>query len=401
MILHVDMDAFYASVEERDRPELRGRPIIVGGTPEGRGVVAAANYVVRQFGVHSAMATAKALKLCPAAIVLPPQMEHYSQISSSIREIFRRYTPNIEPLSLDEAFLDATESVRLFGSVETIGRRIKQDIQDELNLVASVGVAPNKFLAKLASDLEKPDGFTVIHPDRVQDVLDPLPVNRIWGVGKSTKVKLDEIDVQTIRDLRQLSRGQLKAAFGQTGERFWRLARGLDDRPVVTDRDAQSISHETTFAVDVTDMDILQAWLMELTEQVAARLRHTKLKGRTVHLKLRYSNFDTVTRSKSLSKPTDVTNQLWSVVSELLSSKLPQRPLVVRLLGMGVSQLTHQAAVQQSLFAKEADDRDKKLDKVADLIRDRFGKASLRRASTVQHKAEHRPLPRPDETNDE
>jgi len=262
MILHVDMDAFYASVEERDRPELRGRPIIVGGTPEGRGVVAAANYVVRQFGVHSAMATAKALKLCPAAIVLPPQMEHYSQISSSIREIFRRYTPNIEPLSLDEAFLDATESVRLFGSVETIGRRIKQDIQDELNLVASVGVAPNKFLAKLASDLEKPDGFTVIHPDRVQDVLDPLPVNRIWGVGKSTKVKLDEIDVQTIRDLRQLSRGQLKAAFGQTGERFWRLARGLDDRPVVTDRDAQSISHETTFAVDVTDMDILQAWLM-------------------------------------------------------------------------------------------------------------------------------------------
>lgn len=399
MILHVDMDAFYASVEERDRPDLQGRPVIVGGTPEGRGVVAAANYVVRQFGVHSAMATAKALKLCPDAVVLPPRMQHYSEVSSSIREIFHRYTPNVEPLSLDEAFLDATESVRLFGSVETIGRRIKQDILDELNLVASVGVAPNKFLAKLASDLDKPNGFTVIRPDNVQDVLDPLPVTRIWGVGKSTKDKFDQINVRTIRDLRQLSKERLQSTFGQMGEQFRRLARGVDDRPVVTDREAKSISHETTFAVDVTDMEVLQAWLMELTEQVATRLRQGKLQGRTVHLRIRYSNFDTITRSKSLSAPSDITNQLWAVASELLNSQLPNRPLVVRLLGMGVSHLSHHAAVQPTLFDDDTDERDVKLDKVADLIRDKFGKASLRRASTVQHQAEHRPLPRPDDTS--
>jgi DNA polymerase-4 len=401
MILHVDMDAFYASVEERDCPELRGRPVIVGGTPEGRGVVAAANYVVRRFGVHGAMATARALKLCPDAIVLPPRMEHYATISSSIREIFHRYTPNVEPLSLDEAFLDATESVRLFGSVETIGRRIKQDIQDELNLVASVGVAPNKFLAKLASDLDKPDGFTVIGPTEIQNVLDPLPVTRIWGVGKSTKLKFDQINVRTIRDLRQISEDQLNTTFGQTGERFWRLARGIDDRPVVTDREAKSISHETTFAVDVTEMQVLQARLMELTEQVAARLRHGKLQGRTVQLKLRYSNFDTITRSKSLSAPTDATNQLWTIASELLTSQLPNRPLIVRLLGIGVAQLSPRAPGQQSLFANEADDRNAKLDQVSDLIRGRFGKASLRRASTVQHQAEHRPLPRPTDVTDE
>ncbi len=398
MILHVDMDAFYASVEERDRPELQGRPVIVGGTPEGRGVVAAANYVVRQFGVHSAMATAKALKLCPDAVVLPPRMQHYSEVSSNIREIFHRYTPNVEPLSLDEAFLDATESVQLFGSVETIGRRIKQDILDELNLVASVGVAPNKFLAKLASDQDKPNGFTVIRLDEVQDILDPLPVTRIWGVGKSTKVKFDRINVRTIRDLRQLSKEQLETTFGQTGERFWQLSRGIDDRPVVTDREAKSISHESTFAVDVTEMEVLQAWLIELTEQVAARLRHGRLLGRTVHLKIRYSDFDTITRSKSLSAPSDITKQLWTVASELLNSQLPNRPLVVRLLGMGVSQLSHHAAVQPTLFDDDTNERDVKIDKVADLIRDKFGKASLRRASTVQHRAEHRPLPRPDDT---
>jgi len=401
MILHVDMDAFYASVEERDRPELIGRPVIVGGTPEGRGVVAAANYVVRAFGVHSAMATAKALKLCPDAIVLRPRMDHYSKISSSIRKIFHRYTPLVEPLSLDEAFLDATECVQLFGSVESIGRRIKQDIHNELNLIASVGVAPNKFLAKLASDLDKPNGFTVITATSVQAVLDPLPVTRIWGVGKSTKIKFDRINVQTIGDLRQLSKEQLQTTFGQTRERFWRLARGIDDRPVVADREAKSISHETTFATDLTDIDVLQAWLMELTEQVAARLRQGKLQGRTVHLKIRYGNFDTITRSKSLPEPTVITNQLWSIFSELLQSQLPNRPLVVRLLGMGVSQLSHHAPVQQTLFAEETDDRDVKLDQVADLIRGKFGKASLRRASTVQHQAEHRPQRRPGDTGDE
>ena len=396
MILHVDMDAFYASVEERDRPELQGQPVIVGGTPEGRGVVAAANYVVRKFGVHSAMATAEALRRCPDAVVLHPRMEHYVEISHQIREIFNRYTPVVEPLSLDEAFLDARGSVQLFGPVEAIGRAIKREIWDELHLVASVGVAPNKFLAKLASDLEKPDGFTVIAPDAVQRILDPLLVTRIWGIGKATKKKFDGLGIRTIGELRQLSVQQLQSSFGQSGQHFWQLARGIDDREVVADREAKSISHETTFAQDVRDENVLRAWLMELTEQVAGRMRRNHVLGRTVNLKVRYSNFDTITRSKSLPQSTNATNLLWSVVSELLSSQLPARPLVVRLLGMGVSNLQGQSPVQQSLFAEHQDERGTKLDEVADQIRSRVGSTSLRRASTVQHDAEHKPLPRPD-----
>ena len=274
MILHVDMDAFYASVEERDQPEIAGRPLIVGGSAESRGVVAAANYPAREFGVHSAMATSKALRLCPDAVVLPPRMEWYSRIARQIREIFHRYTPEIEPLSLDEAFLDATGSVQLFGSVEEIGRKIKQDIWSELRLIASVGVAPNKFLAKLASDMDKPDGFTVITADVIQETLDPLPVTRIWGVGRVTAQKFHALGIHTISDLRQKSLEQLGKQFGSHGKHFWQLARGIDDRMVVPDRKAKSVSHETTFPTDIEDPDQLRAWLLELTEQVARRLRN-------------------------------------------------------------------------------------------------------------------------------
>ncbi|MGB4740987.1 MAG: DNA polymerase IV [Fuerstiella sp.] len=397
MILHVDMDAFYASVEERDNPDLCGKPVIVGGTPEGRGVVAAANYVARTFGVHSAMASGQALRLCPDAIVLRPRMEHYAQVSQKIREIFNRYTPTVEPLSLDEAFLDANGSVQLFGSVESIGRAIKEDIRRELNLVASVGVAPNKYLAKLASDMDKPDGFTVIQPDDVQRVLDALPVSRIWGVGKVTNRKFEALGVTTIAQLRQLSVERLNREFGSSGEHFWKLARGIDDRQVIADREAKSISHETTFAVDVVDMEVLRAWLMELTEQVGHRLRSHGVEGRTIHLKVRYGNFDTITRSKSLSSHSDSTRNLWDVASELLASELPDRRLVVRLLGMGVSNLRSKAMVQKSLFDDEVvpDQRETKLDQLADQIRSRFGTGKLRRASTVQHDAQHKPLPRP------
>lgn len=397
MILHIDMDAFYASVEERDDPGLKGKPVVVGGTPEGRGVVAAANYVVRKFGVHSAMATAKALQLCPEAIVLRPRMEHYAKISAKIREIFHRYTPDVEPLSLDEAFLDATGSSQIFGSVETIGRAIKKDIRDELNLVASVGVAPNKFLAKLASDLDKPDGFTLIHQEDIQAVLDPLPVTRIWGVGKATKRTFDSIGVTSIGDLRKLSLEALQTTFGQSGEHFWRLARGIDHRTVVADRAAKSISHETTFPDDINDIEVLRAWLLELTEQVSQRLRRNELHGRTIHLKIRYANFDTFTRSKSLSDGTNATRQLWAVASELLSTGLPDRKLSVRLLGMGVSNLSPRRAIQQSLFADDEEQaRDTRLDDMADQIRNRFGTTALRRASTFQHGAEHKPAPRPE-----
>jgi len=398
MILHVDMDAFYASVEEREQPSLKGRPLIVGGTPEGRGVVCAANYAARQFGIHSAMATATALRKCPGITVLRPRMELYASVSRQIREIFERYTPVIEPLSLDEAFLDATGSCQLFGSVEQIGRRIKQDIRDELQLVASVGVAPNKYLAKLASDMDKPDGFTVIAADRIQAVLDPLPISRIWGVGRVTEQRMQQYRIHTIGDLRALDQAHLRQLFGSSGDHFWHLARGIDDRAVVPDREAKSISHENTFAQDITDLDVLRAWLLELTELVARRLRRNQLRARTVHLKVKYSNFDSITRSASLPAATSTTARLWDAVSELLTSRLPDRPLVVRLLGMGVSQLETASTTQLSLFDEPAveEGRDNRLDQVADQIRDRFGSKSLRRASTVEHQTEHRPQPRPE-----
>ena len=302
----------------------------------------------------------------------------------------------------DEAFLDATGCTQIFGPVEEIGRSIKRDILHELQLVASVGVAPNKFLAKLASDLDKPDGFTVIAPENVQQVLDPLPVSRIWGVGKVTNEKFARIGVQTIGQLRQLDPQRLETLFGKSGQHFHQLARGIDDRAVVADRAAKSISHETTFPVDVRDMDVLRAWLLELTEHVAQRLRHNSLTGRTVTLKVRYSDFDTVTRSSRLAEPSNVTRILWDTALQLLTQKLPQRPLVVRLLGMGVTGLQAEGAIQQTLFDEDAStdtdqtDKDRKLDQLTDQIRGTFGATSLRRASTVQHNATHRSQPRPE-----
>jgi DNA polymerase IV len=397
MILHIDMDAFYASIEEREQPSLRGQPVIVGGTPQSRGVVAAANYVARTFGVHSAMSSVQAFKLCPQAVVLPPRMEFYAAVSKKIRDIFHRYTPVVEPLSLDEAFLDANQSTALFGTVETIGRRIQHDILDELNLVASVGLAPNKFLAKLASDLEKPNGFTVIPADQIQQTLDPLPVSRIWGVGKVTSQRLQQLDVNTIGDLRNLSLPQLQQLFGQMGKHFWKLARGIDERRVVPDREARSISHETTFATDIADIQVIRAWMMELTEQVARRLRRNELTARTIHLKVRYSDFATVTRSHTLSEPTNATRPLWESALRLLTTQLPERRLNIRLLGVGTSGLKKHAAIQRSLFEEPQIVRETRIDTVADQIRSRFGSAALRRASVVEHNVEHRAQPRPEQ----
>ena len=380
------MDAFYASVEERDRPELCGKPVIVGGTPEGRGVVAAANYVVRKFGVHSAMPTSTALRLCPDAIVLRPRIDYYAAVSRQIHDVFNRFTPLVEPLSLDEAFLDVSGSIQLFGSAEEIGRRIKQQITDELQLVASVGIAPNKFLAKLASDLDKPDGFVVVKSDAIKQFLDPLPVGRIWGVGRVTGKALDQLGIKTIGQLRKLPREILDSRFGKMGKHVWNLARGIDHCAVIPDREAKSISHETTFARDVEDLEVLQACLMALTEQVARRLRRHSLRGRTVQLKIRYDDFETITRSHSLPEPTNSTDLLWQVASNLLKSRLPNRRLCVRLIGMGVSAIDGSERKQQLMFDEEDNSRSEKLDEVTDRIKDRFGVEAIRRAITTRRK---------------
>ncbi|MBL8829181.1 MAG: DNA polymerase IV [Planctomycetaceae bacterium] len=378
------MDAFYASVEERDNPSLVGKPVIVGGSAEGRGVVAAANYEARKYGVHSAMAAGRAKRLCPQAIFIKPRISYYAEISRQIRDIFEQYTPLVEPLSLDEAFLDASGSEALFGSSAEIGRQIKRRIRTELNLVASVGVAPNKFLAKIASDLRKPDGFVVVEPDQVQAFLDPLPVGRLWGVGKVTGQVFDRWSIRTIGQLRQLSRETLDDLFGSSGERYWQLAHGIDDRRVTPDREAKSISNETTFAEDIAELDILRAWLVELVEQVGRRLRRHDIKGRTVDLKVRYADFTTITRSMTLPEPTNITQDLLNAGVELLTRRLPSRPLSVRLLGFGVTKLDDSGRTQQQLFDQPDRQRNQELDRVADQITAKFGKLAIRRGARLE-----------------
>jgi len=385
-ILHVDMDAFYASVEIRERPELAGKPVIVGGAAEARGVVSAASYEARRFGVHSAMPMSQALRLCPEAVRLPVRMSLYSDVSEQIHAIFARYTPQIEPLSLDEAFLDVNASEKLFGSAGDIARRIKQEIRSELSLVASVGIAPNKFLAKIASDLDKPDGLVEVMPGEIQTFLDPLPVSRLWGVGKVTGGEFERLGIRTIGQVRQQSPEFLRMKFGKFGEQLWELANGRDPRPVVSDHRAKSISNENTFEVDISDEQVLRAWLMDLSEQVAYRLRQQNLYGRTVQIKLRFADFKTITRSHSLSEPTQLTQDIWQTAVNLLNDYLQKHKPAVRLLGVGISGLTDQPETlpeQGDLFVPQAQNpsRMKEIDRIVDAINNRFGKLQLRRGS--------------------
>lgn len=386
MILHVDMDAFYASVEQRDDPSLVGKAVIVGGSAEGRGVVAAANYEARKFGVHSAMAAAQAKRLCPSAVFLKPRIGHYASVSRQIREIFEQYTPLVEPLSLDEAFLDVRGSEALFGPAAEIGRRIKRQIRTELRLVASVGVAPTKFVAKIASDLQKPDGFVVVNPQEVQGFLDPLPVGRLWGVGQVTGRTFARLGIRTIGQLRQLPMPTVQQLFGTAGEHYWRLSQGIDERRVVPDREAKSISHETTFAEDIADGELLRAWLVELVEQVARRLRRHGLKGRTVELKVRYADFKTISRSLTLPEPSHTTQELLAAGLELLTQRLPTGNLAVRLLGFGVTRFDESGGTQQLLFDEPERSRNRELDRVADQITSKFGKRAIHRGGGLDQR---------------
>ena len=383
MILHIDMDAFYASVEEREQPALRGRPLVVGGRPDARGVVSAANYASRKFGIHSAMPSATALRLCPHLTIIPPRGELYASVSAQIREIFSRYTPIIEPLSLDEAFLDPAGSERLHGGAEQIGRAIKEDIRAELGLVASVGVAPNKFLAKLASDQNKPDGFTVIQQHQIRSFLDPLPVERIWGVGKSAKARLNRAGIHTVAQLRHSSAGYLTKEFGRNGERLWQLAHGLDERKVIPDSEVKSISQEITFATDIDSLDILQASALDLTEGVCYRLRQAGLNGRTVHLKIRFEDFSTITRARGLSAATNATADIWHLADTLLCRELANKKFSVRLIGVGVTNFGESETAQADLFKPAGRSKQNALDELTDEIRKRYGKSKIRRGKSI------------------
>ncbi len=377
------MDAFYASVEMREQPGLAGLPVIVGGSAQARGVVAAANYAARKYGIHSAMPVLQAQRLCPKLVCLPVRMALYVDVSRQIREIFQRYTPELEPLSLDEAFLDVSASERLFGDAVMIGHKIKNDIAEELSLVASVGIAPTKFVAKIASDIDKPDGFVMIPAHGVQAFLDPLPVGRLWGVGKVTGSEFERLGIHTIKQLRLQPLEALQYRFGKFGEQLWNLAQGIDPRKVVSDSQAKSISNETTFEMDISKRSRLRNSLLELTEQVAFRLRQQGLYARTVQIKLRFADFKTITRSRSLATHTQTTKELWNVVQELLEKALAGRGRAIRLLGVGASGLSRQVSVvrQADLFSDPAQEKQQEIDRLADDIRHRFGALSLRRGA--------------------
>jgi len=380
-IIHVDMDEFFAAVEKLDRPELRGQCVLVGGDPARRGVVSTASYEARAFGCHSAMPMSRAVRLCPQAVVVRPRGGRYGEVSEQIFHVFESFTPLIEPLSIDEAFLDVTGCERLFGPCEVIAGQVKRAVRESVGLTASVGVAPNKFLAKLASDLEKPDGLTVIDETNVHARLDPLGIRKLWGVGPAAAKTFEGLGIQTIGQLRQASSNMLRQVLGETGEHFQRLAAGLDDRPVTPDSQAKSIGQEVTFAADIGDMETLSGVMLGQVEHVGRRLRRHGLKARTVTLKLRYGDFTTLTRSKTMSEATDVTAKLWAAARGVFDAWRASAGRPLRLLGVTASQLRGAGGEQLSLFGDAGADKQGRLDKAMDDISERFGAGAVARAA--------------------
>lgn len=382
-IIHVDMDAFFASVEQRDNPQLRGRPVAVGGRPDRRGVVAAASYEARRFGVRSAMAMATAVKLCPGLVVVPANHKRYKEVSGAVMEIFRSYTPVVEPLSLDEAFLDVTGSEKLFGSPEVIGAEIQRRIKEELQLSASVGIGPNKFIAKLASDYKKPGGFTGVPPEKVLDFLAPLPVEKMWGTGGKTAEKLKHIGVMTIGQLRELSAGFLEETFGKYGRVLYDFARGEDARPVEPYREAKSVGKEITFPEDVWDLEELRQTLRALAEKVGRSLRRQNIKCGSVTLKIKYPDRQLVTRTERLPEPTNLTGTIYETAGRLLD-KHCKPP--VRLIGVTCARLTGERLI--TLFQDEKQVKEEKITAALDKLKDRYGEEVVKVASLLKKRGE-------------
>lgn len=386
IILHVDMDAFFASVECLDDPSLEGTPVVVGGLGP-RGVVATANYEARKFGVHSALPMGQARRLCPKANFIRPRLARYREKSAEVFAIFRDFTPLVEGLSLDEAFLDVAASLALFGTPREIAVKIKGRIHEETGLTASVGVAHNKFLAKLASDVDKPDGLFVVDPQTVNEFLDPMPVNRLWGIGKRTAPKLHHIGVLTVGQLRRSAPDVLASVLGKRTGHFLRLARGEDDREIEVSRPDKSISNELTFDVSIRDRDELLAELQRQAENVSRRLRAKHLLAGTVVVKIRDDRFRTVTRSKSLVAPSNNTRTLYRMARALFDNWWAGHSSTsVRLLGMGVSRLEDEAVSGHEEGDQADSPAEQNIDRVFDRINERFGGDGIVHGQTLKRR---------------
>jgi DNA polymerase IV len=382
-IIHLDMDAFYASVEMLDNPAFRGQPVIVGG-PRQRGVVSAASYEARKFGIHSALPMAVAMRLCPRGVFLPVRMPRYKEISDQVFEIFLRFTPLVEPLSIDEAFLDVTASIRLFGPAEEIAKLIKNQVRKEIGLTVSAGVAPSKLVAKIASDLDKPDGLTIVNEGEVQKFLDPLPIEKLWGVGKITQRDLSLLNVKTIGELSRLPKDLLRRRFGQQGLQLYFLSKGIDDREVQPDRIIKSIGREETFPEDILDKEKAGKEVLILSQRVARRLRRHGKTGRTITLKVTYDNFTRITRSQTLPAATDDGRTIYRVSLDLLEkTEIGKRP--IRLLGIYLSQLTKPGEGQLLLFDQSGQiKKTVRLNQALDAIVDKYGDQAIRSGRLVE-----------------
>lgn len=381
-IMHVDMDAFYAAIEQRDNPELKGKPVIVGGTIESRGVVSTASYEARKYGVHSAMAMTEAHRRCPDGIYLPVDMQKYRRVSRQLMEIFHRFTPDVEAISLDEAFLDLTGSQKLFGPAEEIGMEIKRLIREELQLTASVGLSYNKFLAKLASDMDKPDGFYRILPEELEEKVWPLPIHRMMGVGGKTSQMLEQMGVTTIGQLAKVNAGLLEHLLGKQGVVMHQVANGIDDRRVEPVRESKSVGRETTFPQDICEQYLLETILFTLADDVCHTLRISGLKGKTVSIKIRYPDFRSITRAVTLEQYTSSFEPVFAAVQDLMQHNYKDGT-AVRLIGVTVSNLKKddQIVEQQDLFQDAtAQNRQNELNKVMDKINEKYGGNTVHRA---------------------
>ncbi|SEP33152.1 DNA polymerase IV [Propionispora vibrioides] len=373
-IIHADMDAFYASVEQRDHPEYQGKPVIVGGK-SNRGVVAAASYEARQYGVHSAMPIMEAKRRCPQGIYVVPQISKYAEISARIVHIFADFSPRIETLALDEAFLDVTGMELLYGDVMHIARQIKSRVYAELGLIVSVGVAVNKFLAKLASAHRKPDGLVIIRPGEELDFLAPLPVSRLWGVGEVTEKKLKLLQVDSVGKLRQIDPYTLERTLGKAAIELYNLAWGRDERPVIPDREAKSIGNEDTFETDIEQPDEIRTKLLDLAERVGWRVRKEGLAGKTITLKVRFSSFRTITRSVTLQDPVALDEVIYEIALQLMDKIIVKEG--IRLLGVSVSNFS-QRSTQLCLF-NEVTEKREKIASTMDELKERFGTEIVKR----------------------